>query len=250
MNCDCGEKCFSYQKFNSNGNTRVITIVNKCSRLSNEKYANPKKKKCSFYSETIIKEDECLEKKTIKPELTKNNNKIHINELEKYISLYKTCIENGLNFKNFAARIDYHLDALDYNHFDYSKETIHELEKRIIGNPDRIKKFNKNKFIPIVSHELLPQIKRKIQIKKYNTVPKIKKCENGGNTDLWLDKMVKEESEHKEEIVVKKISVSHKDDCEDFETELKDHLEEEEENEDDTYKYKEGSANEEDDFSD
>ena len=252
MNCDCGEKCFSYQKFNSNGDKRIIILVNKCARISSPKAfsiigakPNLKKKKCSFYSETELESRVVPEKKAVKPVLFKGRINNHHNELMKNISLYKNCIENGLNFKKYLARIDYHLDALNYTNFNYNSETVLELIERISRGADKMEIEKKSNFEVIISHELLPSIKKKkVPIKR--TLQKKKTIVE--KTSDYFEKLTKQESENKEEVVKCKIIDEDCEECEECEeTELNDHLEEEEEELEETYEYVEDSGGDDDD---
>jgi hypothetical protein len=257
MNCDCGEKCFSYQKFISKGSERITVEINKCQRLSNPKYSNPKKKNCGFYSETEINKYEIIREKYVdkskKYPLCRIN---HTEELNKNILQYKNCIENGLNFKNFAARIDYHLDALNYDYFDYSNETVSELINRISNSPDKIKDLHSYKKINIVSHELLPVVRKTKKIS--NVVKKQqKKVVDNETNQSFFDKLTKEEIENKKINQDKSLTIKYERNeeheiQENEESELCDLIgkEEEEEQENTTYNYADDSNDDDGDFSD
>jgi hypothetical protein len=246
MNCKCGEKCFFYQKFNSKEGIRVITEVNKCARLSDPKYANPKKKKCDFYSEVEINSIAVNEKKC-EDKIKSISRKIdHMTELKKNIELYKNCIENGNNFKKYRARIDYHLDALNYNHFNYGDETYKELLKRIENGPDRINYRTINCTKSIITHSLLPIVRKSNKIKQV-IKRQPKKVETKSVSKIDFDKLSKDELENKEsDKKDSKIFIEENSDSEE-ETELRDHFNDEKEEEEEKCEYIGGLSENDDD---
>ena len=259
MICDCGEKCFVYQKIvcpPNSGGERKIFEINKCQRLSNVRYANPKKKKCSFYSEIEATVVDLPKKNIIKPVLPEPRVNNHRDELMKNIKLYDSCIAKGLNFKNYAARIDYHLDALKYEFFDYSQETVKELIDRITMDPDKTRNAKESGRCSFVSHELLPTRVKKQVKRKHALIKKQKKKEDTIDTMPsmeFLDNLTSEETKAElaqleTEIVMCKIADDDDDDIE--ETELGDHIEEEEEEQVGTYEYKEDDVEDEKDDGD
>jgi hypothetical protein len=248
MNCNCGEKCFSYQKFNSVEDERVISIINTCARIEK---TNPKKKKCSFYSEVILSSVECKIPDIVEKIHVIKKKCDHKEELFKNITLYKNCIENGFNFKNFAARIDYHLDALNYKHFDYSNESVSELEKRIIKPPDRVKTFPGFKSNVVISHELLPSARKK-RFQKRAALPKkqIVYTKPKTSVESYLDNLTTEEMKENEIKILNKEKIELEDQEEQDEleeTELRDHLENNEDEQDNEEYNKYTGDNEKDD---
>jgi len=155
------------------------------------------------------------------------------------IKAYTNCILYGYDFRFYSSRIDYHLDALNYNFFDYTRETAKELTERLGYPPDRTdNKRPPNSRTVIISHDLLPRIAAKKFKKVPKTVIRAKPKRITEKTSSLIDQYSKMDEDPSIETVH-----SDEDDDSGFkpkygtemeETELKDHLEDDEDCADET----------------
>tara|TARA_B100000287_G_C20670132_1_gene793083 strand:- start:2956 stop:3588 length:633 start_codon:yes stop_codon:yes gene_type:complete len=166
MICNCGEKCFNYERITKTENNKLLKErVYKCGTFKE----SSKKEKCNFFNvekiETVIDKysipDVIKEKEIMKKDKTE--------ELHKYINLYEKTREKKIT--NIESLINFNLKLNGYDLFFEENETIEQLKDRIKRTPEKNIKPNtvKNLVLVEVPEKLRVTITNKRKLKTPGT---------------------------------------------------------------------------------
>tara|TARA_Y100000389_G_scaffold198144_1_gene234104 strand:- start:162 stop:914 length:753 start_codon:yes stop_codon:yes gene_type:complete len=158
MNCNCGEKAFTFTRISSQNGKKYTSLVGRCNKSLED---TKKKKKCSFREEKVLEVIDLppLKIKELPPQPTPRKIKTredNIYTLNQAIDTIKMCQTIGYPFLSYTNRILYLSKQLNIPPYIQEKVTIDEYAKiadYYLKNP-----IPRPKHKPHVNYSLLDEI--------------------------------------------------------------------------------------------
>lgn len=168
MNCDCGEKAFTFTRISSQNGKKYTSLVGRCNKSLEDN--NKKKKKCSYREEKVLEVTDLqpieIKKLPIQPApIKRKTREDHIATLNEAINTIKMCQNDGYPFSSYTNRILYLSKQLNIPPYIQEKVTIEEYSEiadYYLKNP-----IPRPKHKPFVNYSLTDEI-LKVVDKEHN----------------------------------------------------------------------------------
>jgi len=169
MNCDCGEKAFTFTRISSQNGKKYTSLVGRCNKSVEDN--NKKKKKCCFREEKVLEVTDLqpieIKKLPIQPSpIKRKTREDRIATLNQTINTIKICQNINSPFLSQTNRILYLSKQLNIPPYIQEKVTIDEYSKiadYYLKNP-----IPQHKHKPSVNYSLTDEILKVVDKEYHN----------------------------------------------------------------------------------
>lgn len=174
MNCDCGEKAFTFTRISSQNGKKYTSLVGRCNKSVENN--NKKKKKCSFREEKVLEVTDLqpieIKKLPIEPpSIKRKTREDHIVTLNQTINRIKICQNVRYPFLSHTNRILYLSKQLNIPPYIQEKVTIEEYSE--IANYYLKNSIPQHKHKPFVKYSLTDEILKVVDKEYHNYFTKL-----------------------------------------------------------------------------